>query len=1726
MPTFSSSSLISSAIKQFVAAQPILLTPLEIDEVGPNAHLVGFNAILNIQSNNTGKPFSPRLINWVEPYLISGYTKTLFYTEVNSGLKVGDRVFIANGNYDSNALIKKDKYKKGRDGYKVLYIDRCAIVLDIDYTGVLPYNSVTPEEFVNVYYIRNLQDFKHANRQITTKRGIFDYKFNPYNGNIIYADKDYGAEIGWGETLGLTGSPGFYVKNGTHSWTNITSQFISGSFSLAVGATSSINKIKINNYSFTYSIGPSVTEFKEDYIYQWDMGFEPDAVPGTYSTWINDITYNIPIISKGSFRDGLFYGVWNTGLFGTSEKRIKWTGHPARWYNGTLLNTKWLSGKINSMYTLSESYITEFDNYGLPYQKVTNPDNNGKGYNFIISSELVSATIQNGTIIDTIIGQTPTYSLVQNYMMSSTMSYSNTIQQAAFENCRFLGGFIENAELKNTRAINTYFKNIKAVNSNFKSSIIKDSNYLSDEIIKILGYDELNYNLVPSINGPSHKVYKFYITKSNYERLKIRDRFYLKGLKFNNNSSYPLNLFDKRFRVSSWSEYYDEISATHSYQKRGFEVGAFLSTPSDNAYKYNNFITGGTIITGANTNNQYSVDIVLSTYDINNSSINIGSLNFNYDTTPTPNWGNQTIMFKYNDSGIDYQEILNPAGTYNGYPYYILTNQTGFPYSYVFFTASNNRWEHWQLFDPISGNTYGSDFYCTLTYSGVAVPDTSTNNWIQAVDLKMISSSLVYVAPTMPPYSLGNILDVSNAWILDSDFESGLFENSNWNSGYHMNYNNDVNMTKNPSIGKYYNIVVATSSQSLIIDTLYNSQFVESGEDCLSVGNVVYLNAVDWDTSGKIDSIVITATGSSYSTATNLTTTGGSGEDFVLDITDTSGAITSATIVFGGHGYELGDVLTISSGNFDGTVTVTSVTGSKTRLPDSYIITNNTLGTITLQEIVTGSQSIIEGLSNNGIAYTTDAQNRWGYIYKSKFSKSKIKDGIFRRGYFSECLIDNDTYNENDRDFSNLEKIRSLLITDSIFSNNANILSKATYMNSSFVGGNDDHITGIIYNSIWNGMTFSDGIFKQGRWVDGTFKNGLFYNSRSFDGKATASYPYYWTERTKNYFKDGETDAILANDRYSWQNGKFLNGQFYKGDWENGEFIDGKFYYSKFYGGTISGGIIGDNSIPSENTHIYSATVSNTTVENAFFYAIDSSYYDTTPNGYYYTPSKINWYNGVFNNGIFGSDLSQSNQTGNPIRFIYTDSVVTYHEILYPSGTYDGYPYYVLTNETGTTYSYVFFTSSTTSAIGGTFSGPRWEHWQLFDPTSGNTYGSDFYGVLTYSGIDVPVTDSDYLFRDGGAAISSGSSISSSTVYIPATSNTAIWYNGTFNNGQFITNARWKYGKFNGGKFISGYGWTMSSSTYSTDYGWEDGIFNGGEFGNAQTATNSTWYKGEFNNGTFKGRLWNNGIFTGGNFYGSGGTYSATGGFSSSNASIFTDSFTNSFYGYWRDGFVSALKDQFNFDDKSFSPILSPKLFTNPTPEYKMQDMLWETGTFSHDNIGMYNSVWFDGAFQKGLFYNSSFNPYVKRFSTTTPSFNLNDATCYWDNGIFEGGDFYLSEFREGTFNTGNAYGMIWKNGVSNYMNAFNVFWEGGLWRNGNWYGSYFTYDGDVVDDFTLNILNRGISWSGTSSCHVWNIFQDNTDNESLITSSTNSVISGGLITQQDTMFDSFSSPI
>ncbi len=1568
MSTFSSANI----IQKNIITKPYLLTTDELNQIGLGINLVGYDFLKSLPTPidetivnfKYGNPSSPRLLNWVEPYEIAGVNYTLFYSEVNSGLKIGDKVFIINGAYDSNLLIKQDKYKKGTDGYEVLFIDKCKIVLDIEFVGWLPANETSDnqelfDDFIKVYFIKDKNDFIHVNRQISTRDNQFKLKFNPHQNNIIFSNSDFDSITGWGETIGLTGSPGFFIKNYDNTWENITNDFIIGSYSMV--ATNSNDKIIILNSSFT--VGDY--EFKEDSVYTWDS---------TLLSWIINVKHennNPPIITKSNFRDGQFDGQWNGGVYGTNEKRIIWNSQTSTWNSGTLLNTIWQSGIMNSFYTQLDSYFAEFDYslittstpYGLPYQKINNVDNNGYGYNFVINSDIQNAVINNGNVTNSKLGASASsYNIVEEYI-KNTLNLNNfdtasglTVNKALFDNCKFINANIENTEIRNCRAINSRFNKVKSVNSHYKSSLFFNSNYISDNIIKVIDYDEFTYS--DDNLDETHKVYKFYINKRSYEKFKLKDTFYIKGIKINNNSGELLNFFDNKFKIGPWKEYVDfDIQDGNGFTKLSIEYNAFISTPKENEYRY-------------------SVDIA--------NTLNVNTL--------------------FDEKGRDY-------------------------YSVDIFI---NR-----VYDQANTFEYTKDFNNTFLETG--------------------------------------ILDFSEAYIINSDFESGIFENSNWNSGNYINYSNDNNITKDIlNGGGLYNITLSGTNSLIFTNTVSNSGIASEVEfDYFDINNIIFLNSVDYDTRGKVTDFIILEPGSGYNSEL-VTTYNGSGTGLVInldtsvigsvtgitfsidsnnyfevingfDIRQTDGGsgtglevlitidntlyfITSVTIYNPGSGYQVGDILeilhigidesiltteiiitdilngevlnssiisesgigykigdllTINNGNYDAVIEVTGITGSLIRLPDSYKIKNRNISG-TLQELELESILTFPNLLDGGIFFTNDANNKYGYLHKTKFNRSRIITGIFKRAYITGSLLKDDNFDISDKDFNNIKKIKNLIFTDTIFSNNSNILSKATYMNSFITGGSDIWENGILYDSIWNGNNFRNGLVKESIWIDGTFSDGLFYNSRSFDNGTFSNYNQNIKTR---YYKSG----TIENARFSWQNGTFIDGEFYKSDWENGTFNNGKFYYSKFYDGIFNNGIIGDKSIPMDTTWLYNGVVNYAVVENSKL--VSEKY-----NGI--TSSTIIWNDGIFNSGVFGTNDNQN------------------------------------------------------------------------------------------------------------------------------VNNKSTWNYGMFNGGEFKNIAKWKNGIFNGGKFLSNYNFTDgisigpdSGSQFKEEYSWEYGVFNGGEFGNANTATNSTWFDGEFNGGQFKGRLWNNGIFSFGEFLGSG--ILAIGGTASelenSNPNKFVKSYNESpkrYYGLWRNGYVTDIKDKYLTDKKLFTNVKRSSDTTKFFNRASLKNVLWENGVFSHQNGEINNSVWMDGTFEGGRFISSSFNPYIRRPSNNEISFNFSD-TCYWKNGLFEGGEFNISNWDNGTFLSGTATGMIWKNGIANYMNAYNVFWENGLWRNGNWNGSYFNLSptGSVIDNYSLQVLHNGMSFSATSSVHVWNIFY----NESLTDTDTSSTVGwGGFISDSD----------
>jgi hypothetical protein len=1478
--------------------------------------LVGQGKILpssKFDNSKFNKSFSVKFMRYVEPYTIKGVRYTLFYTEVDHNLTINDKVFIVGGNYDSDILIQSNKFSKLADGYTVLYVDKTIVVLDIPYTGDLPWEEEDDDNFIKVFVASSQEEFEYLIQQ-SSARDSYQYLSNKFaqknshsNNTFLYIDGTFSVSgNNWG-VLGFTYSGNSYLtysnsfllynqfgssQSRTGYLSDITTDILSGSYSgylsknlhpralttgfvsqgylqasqreitgIAIGfdlntltlvifrtdnphfittpTTLTFKNLEGSGLSFSYYQNSSFTfsNFPNNpsFLYATISGHYPAVFTGGYiekpiltskdesiynngkikifgndftnsginfkkgyvydfdgSKWIKDISYLRPFITNLNFRFGNFKsGKFNQGLLGTHLDRVKYSGESVEFTLGSVLNTNWIKGNLGSTPIKNISYFTTFDEYGMPSIKVNSINNGGFSYNYIQDTEIKESVISNGNFNDNILGSTTSQVAVEEFLKNTNISYSVTTINGRYEDTKFNYSNIKNSTLLSSNVLNSVIQNSKSVNSDFESSVFSKSKFTSDKIIKILGYEEKFANWWNQDSWVPFKIYKFYFDKKYINRLVNFQNFYLDGLTITKPGTDIMHFFDNKFSLDSYNDSFDTFT-DKKFRKTIAQISYVGDNNSTVWYQYNSLTQSSTFYGYA------SLDIFICATpsslveDFNTKKFSEESGPFIFDLT----------AFTLESSwGVSQSEIgLQWSGG-------SLTFSVNVPNIPNIESALNSLIGVWT--DQVANNL----LFATSTYSlsSMTFTDYATSN---------VSTIYQYRNKVDVIKETFTDLNTTNAYIIDSDFKSGLFKDSTWVSGNHHNYNQDhaINIYAN-SESFFGNINInPTPKLELSIGTRNRRRLLKEGE-------IVFFNGIYYDT--------------------NLT---------------------------GGN--------------------------SLVKLPDSYKIRSinySSSSILKVEDTINGTLSVLNFVpdsttSTNPVLKTGFAQHAYNYAHPVKFENSIIKSGIFRRTYFQGCTLDNFDLNKFDKDPGTFDNWRNLVVSENIFIDNSNTVKSAVISNSSFVSGSDKWQNGIFYESIWNSVSFTysqsigttpstifsttvnkfeNGIVKNSRWVNGIFGNGIFYKNNSNTAFTSSVYSEsqdsYW--RNRNSQGDGKT-------RYTWIDGTFEKGQFELSNFENGNILNADFYNSTMLDGVSNGTNFGKTNVPFALTRIATGTFSDVNVISAEFRTQD-------PQGTFTGNRSINWLSGVFNSGQFGVKID----------------------------------------------------SASYSALG-------------------SNYGLN-----------------------------------------------ATWYDGTFNNGTFMDIASWQGGKFNNGKFISYFGYPhVVAASYSTagsqSFAWQNGEFNGGEFGNGSTGSNTTWYKGEFNGGSFKGRYWHDGIFTRGFFFGSGLTATSL-----DKVPRFISDFSDDFYGLWNSGWVNEVKDNFVKDKRIFSKIEREFGRKKKSLNTEFKNVLWRSGTFSHNNAQMTESVWLGGVFEKGKFYKSSFNPYASYvvngyFKDTDPD---NPNLGYWD---------------------------------------------------------------------------------------------------------------------------------
>ena len=1424
--------------------------------------------------------FSSKLLNYVEKVSFSGYPKTLFYTELATRLNVGDKVFIINGVYDSDTLIKKNKYKKSTDGYKVLAVDGCKVILDIDYTGQLPYTDFDLDDLIFVHNITSQSQFDYVNSLTmglsqSSYNGIYPSflgyvdslnKVNLLGSNIIHINQNFTFSLDLNIFNGgiPSSNPGFYYKQFDGNWVNMNVLFDDGSITDGNLLTNSKekNKIIVIGEDFTYK---SKT-FRERIVYKFDTATYNQNL-NQYGDWIFDKEYKQPFISKLNFRYGKFSGTHYDGIFGSYDKVAKWDN--STWASGILINSVWNSGTMTSKSKSESSYNAKTVKNSLGQttvvQNVDFSNNRGFGYNYIIDSTIKTGTLNQGNFENSNIGLTLSESAIDNYYLQ-TSTYSVTAQFINLNFCDVFSTYVVNSSVSDSIVENSNLLKSKSVNNQLIDSVVNNCQYNSDGGIQILAADLWSYDPSMRISSlfatPStitsfdqfdfstiRGKLKFFISDKDFLRLEKGDSFYIEKL----NKEFFLSSLtidekillpiETRYLLNYYSDY--EIYGDGKIAK----VSVTLNPKSNNIVK--TYITTGldneiSVLQEPNTQPSGQIDTG-DTYWLDG---------FNY-----------TGFWLSNDDGAVYsdQDVVN-------YQDKLFIRELGF-------TESNNIPIENDLDDDRSWTTLAT----TFSYWNPTVQNT-TGQFVFASTINTLLNIDSAEGFTFSLYECLQDTTDGSAGVIEDSIRS-FTKTVTKKTKVERHITNPVNLSSididSEIFGWYEDTTDGYKSKYSRSDTtmakvpinLISTSFVNNYIKASDIRSGLFVNST-WQSGYNLN--YFSNRIKKYS-------------DNRLNISYIGSGVFNILISNTPHNSKyLTRGLDIKKGD---TVWLNGVSNQSTNGPISLGGRYRVLGnpSVTFDSIVIQIQSLTQSLNLTtlGLTYSVIGAEGNSYTTLSKLSieDSTINYGFFRRTQFKNVVIQNDQFNNTDERF-NLSNVNLLRLSNILFKDNNIDVNDGIIYRSHFVNGNFN--TGIVYNSVWNGNTFSNGIFSNGSWESGTFVSGKFLDSNSTS-------PTNDQHDNRQFYKN-------------WQNGNFQTGEFVNSVWLNGTFSNGRFYNSHFYGGIWDNGILGSKNTNMMNTSfgyytklpnvgITVSTWNDGVVENAIMggngvvYWYDGKFNSGEFTSFGITPDNESiWYNGEFNgskitnlarwkNGVFNSGKFWSYYGWENVGPTNSSNIKT--DYGWENGNFNSGEF----GNKGLTANSVWYNGT---FLGGQFLGRFWK--------SGYFVSGNFLGSGVQSLYDSQLSSSsEYTFADsftysyyglwndgyvienireirgkvGSLTNQKRASEYSTTIVTEANFNNVLWMSGTFshdnanfNDSIWLSGNFWK-GKFNRGVFnpyidrdFSG---SFSNSSFGENAFWNNGTFVTGSF------WMSDWANGTFKNGFMSGARWLNGTWEYGN---------------------------------------------------------------------------------------------------------------------------------------------------------------------------------------------------------------------------------------------------------------------
>lgn len=1169
-----------------------------------------------LKTAKSSKFYSSKLLNYVEPIDISGFRKTVFYSEINTNFNIGDRVFILNGNYDSNDFISQDKYTKYTDGYRVLGVDGCRIILDLDYTGELPYDETSIDNFIKVYHVRNQREFDYVNSikvvipQINVyntnnsfmggnANPIYNSKFGGnlfildpnstsqtavlYSDSIIYVDDNFsGSNDPLITNLGVM-NDGFFVKNTVAgNWIDISTQ-VKENRIICLNPNHQLNgQLYISGEDINDTTHTKIL-FKQRNYYKFEN-----------SNWNINTKFKTPIISKLNFRYGKFNGKHNDGIFGTNIKRNNWNS--AVWNSGIFINSFWNSGTMNSksqpgeqLFNATLKKLTGVT-YSVPAQTIDLSNNKGFGHNFIFDSIYYSGIINNGNFENCNFGTSSTFSAVDVYF-GLTHSYNLNIK-GQLNLCDINNSEIRNSNLINNELNNSIVTNSKVINSQSIQSVIDKSEVSDNGGIKVLAADVWSYSYLPSSLGV-RGILKLYISDEDLKKLNLGDAFYISRV----NKEFILTNLNDFLKVKLPLEtkyildyYLDADIVSNSSQIVNNQISVSIKNKNDNkkrieAKSYTYFVLSSSFTLFGNN---------ISNNNINYASIDIDCREFGFyksNLTGQLNYlinGPNNILYPFiKDSSLELTTNINKVFTNT-----FLHNsdiKSGYVNNSNWSSSDNINYTH----NKINRNATNLDIAVqTIDTITVNLPiSTKMNNYIQIPGEDMFIGDNVWINSVSHDdgnqkysidgrYKVLSIVNTTSQEILYlknldgitfSTAASGTFSVIDAESAKYTSVSKLL--INNSKIGK--GLFVRTGIKN---STIFDSEFDNNDRNLKSENNSKQrlVNITFKDTNNIINSGLVYAS-------------------FFVNDTWNNGILYNS--VWNGGTFNKG----VAKSNYwlKGTFNNgTFLDSSSTQSSIPTTIVSNSVSIINQYgfSINPYYKVWLDGTFNLGEFYNSVWLN--GTFNNGKFYSSNWFSGTWSNGVLGNKnlpLISTKFGYESPISISGTQSIWiNGIVDNAIVGGYGNVYwLNGKFNDGEFTSyetidtfGNSTHTDAIWYNGDFNGGRFSNlAKWKNGNFYKGNFSSYLGYQLTSPTNPSTYSLDYSW-ENGK--FFGGVFGNSTLGTNSTWYNGEFRGGQFTGRFWYDGIFYKGEFIGSgthSFYNSNISS--VGEYNFANSYTQSY-----------------------------------------------------------------------------------------------------------------------------------------------------------------------------------------------------------------------------------------------------------------------------------------------------------------------------------------------------------------------------------------------------------------------------------------------------------------------------------------------------------------------------------------------------------